>query len=261
MDIVLDKSFLHGSSKDELQKLFSGNEVLMPEALFYELLTTTPEKRIKCFRRLPNVINPVVLIPNIGALISFEITNRTPCTPVRRLAVDVPYQFNSNLCNTDYVIPLKQAESLEEWKEDTKKDIEGFKQCSAIVYEWFPSLATYRPGQNPSVIVAAEDAITNDESLVRSLYDEIRHPDFPEGTIIGHDWTLFRRVQVYFLAAIEYIRRFGPDNTSSKQAGIENDFHDIQYCITGVQAGGLASKDKRMMEVFNKICPEGVLIK
>jgi len=57
--VVIDKSFLQGAPKDTLQLLFDNHRVLMPFVNFYELFTTTPPERARCFQRLPKGENPV----------------------------------------------------------------------------------------------------------------------------------------------------------------------------------------------------------
>lgn len=187
----------------------------------------------------------------------FEVNNKVPCNPVTQLAIGIKGRFNNKLCNKDFCLPLGK---IGQWMEKIRKEIEEFKELSANVYHWFPSLANFRPGQLKSVITAAEDAIANDESLIRKIYEDIRGPDFPAGDMIGQNWIIFRRMQVHLLAAVEYIRRYGPNNTSAKIERVENDFLDIEYCITGAQVGALASRDNRVREMFKKICAKGLLI-
>lgn len=260
MDIVIDKSYLHGAGRQQVENLCRNHKVLMPESLLYELLTTTPEKRVKCFGNFPDIENPVALVPNVGTLLGYEVANNIACKPVTKAAINVRFQFNSRLRETDYELPKEQAEELKKWKQDARADIEEFKKCSAIVYHWFPSLANYCPGRPDDVISEAEEAIANDVSIIRKIYNEIRHKSFPPANAIDKNWTLFRWVQCHFLAAIEYIRKYGPNNTSMQAKGIENDFLDIQYCITGIQVGAFASRDEKLKNIFQKICPDGHLL-
>lgn len=259
MDIVLDKSFLCGARTEQVHNLCRESNVLMPESLFYEILATTPRDRAACFRKLPDVDNPVVLIPGVGALLKFEAANRVPCKPITQAAINLRYQFNQKLRNEEYILPRDQAKVLDEWQEEIRNDVQGFKERSARLYHWFPDLAQYRPGQKSSIVPAARDVIANDEKFVRKIYDEIRHPAFPESDLIGPAWTFFRWVQIHFLAAVEYIRRFGPGNTSQSAKQIEHDVLDIEYCVIGVQAGAIASRDNGIISMFKKVCPGGVL--
>jgi hypothetical protein len=40
MNVVLDKSYLQGSSKNEIQQMCSQHQVIMPEVLFFEIMTS-----------------------------------------------------------------------------------------------------------------------------------------------------------------------------------------------------------------------------
>jgi len=236
----------------------------MPEILFYELLTTTPKKRAACFCKLPDIENPVILIPNVGTLLRYEVENQIPCNPVTKVAINISDEFrvnfNKDLRNKNYTLSLKDTEKVERWNEKITNEVEDFRQSSAIVYHWFPSLAQYHPGQDSTIIEDAESYIANDEKLIKGIYKEIRQSHFPISDMISSKWTLFRWLQINLLAAVDYIRRFGPNNTSAKIKSIENDFHDVQYCITGVQVGALASLDRRVKNIFKKVCPEGFLL-
>jgi hypothetical protein len=257
MKIVLDKSYLQGARTEQVISLCMENNVLMPEALFYELLTTTVAKRTACFAKLPDVDNPVVLIPNVGTIMRFEVNNKVPCKHLTKLSIDVQYKFNKGLRNEKCTLP---QEIVAEWMDKIREEVTDFKRRSEAITYWFPSLANYHPGQNNSLVTAIHESIASDENLIKKIYAEIRNPDFPESDIIGPDWMLFRWLQIQLFAAVEYVRRFGLDNLSLIMNSIEHDYLDIQYCITGVQVGALASKDRGMINMFKKVCPTGVLI-
>jgi len=258
MDIVLDKSYLQAASTGKIQSLCLENNVLMPESLLYELLTTTfNEERTACFHKFPDTYDPVMLIPNVGTILRYEVKNRVPCNPVSQLAIGKGGRFNKKLRNGDYILP---KDKVDNWMKRIRDEIEEFKQHSVAVVHWFPLLAENHHGQNTHIINDVLDAICNDENLIKRIYKEIRSPDFPERDSIDPDWMLFRWLQIHLFAAVEYIRRFGLNNSSDIMNSIEHDFLDIQYCITGVQVGALASMDKRMINMFNRICPNGLLI-
>jgi len=51
--VVVDKSFLQGSSGAHIRELAADRRLLVCDSLFYELLTTSPKVRAACFRKLP----------------------------------------------------------------------------------------------------------------------------------------------------------------------------------------------------------------
>ena len=80
--IVLDKSFLDGANPQQIKSLCDDHTVLMPDVLFYELITTDEASRKPCFNKFPDTNNPVELIPNIGTLLRYELSTRKPCSPL-----------------------------------------------------------------------------------------------------------------------------------------------------------------------------------
>ncbi|MCI5224824.1 MAG: hypothetical protein D3924_19690 [Candidatus Electrothrix sp. AR4] len=65
MNVVLNKNYLRGAGRKKVHELCKSYNVLMPESLFYEFLTTNQKKdRAICFGNLPEIDNPVVLIPS-----------------------------------------------------------------------------------------------------------------------------------------------------------------------------------------------------
>jgi hypothetical protein len=54
----------------------------MTDPLLRELVTTQPKSMTRCFQSLPPGENPVVLIPEIGVLIEFEVKENTSCSPL-----------------------------------------------------------------------------------------------------------------------------------------------------------------------------------
>ena len=118
MDIVLDKSYLQGAPRNELESIFCDHRVLMPEMLLHELLTTDPKVRAQCFSRLPKKENPLVLIPNPGPLMRWEVENNRALTNIDDVTIDIRYQFNKNLVNVDFEMGNDQEEDLCLWRKE-----------------------------------------------------------------------------------------------------------------------------------------------
>ena len=95
MDIILDKSYLLGSTKGAISELLSKGQVMMAESLFLEILTSDDEGHInKCFKKFPQKENPVDLLPSSGNLMYFEKTNHCPSTPLQGHVLKKRYEFN-----------------------------------------------------------------------------------------------------------------------------------------------------------------------
>lgn len=260
MEIVLDKSYLHRAGPKKIADLCSSHKVLMPEALFYELLTTTLEKRAKCFTNLPNVDNPLVLVKNVGFILRAEVEKKTPFADIKDVSVNIRYIFNRNLVNPNHEFTNELKHSISKWKEDINLRIEDFKQKAAVVSDWFPNVKGFVAGSNPKPIEKAKQLVCRDSSVIRKIYDQTRHDSFPEADLVDERWALFREIQVYVLAALDYVCRYGDNKPDAISKKIENEYLDLEYCITALLVGALASQDNGMITRFKSIKPNGFVL-
>jgi len=82
MNVVLDKSYLQGSSKNEIHQMCTQHQLIMSEVLFLEILSTKTENMVKCFKKIPEIESPVALVPNVGSLIRYETEKNRPCSSI-----------------------------------------------------------------------------------------------------------------------------------------------------------------------------------
>ena len=259
-EVVLDKSYLHQVGPKKMAEFCSSHQGLMPESLFYELLTTSPEKRARCFRNLPRVKNPLVLVKNVGSILRSEVEKRAPFVDIKNASIDIRYVFNRKLVNPHHKFTNEQRYSISEWKKDISSRIEDFKQKAAVVSGWFPKIKGFKAGSNPQPIEEAKQLVCRDSDVVRKIYDQIRDQAFPPTTMLDERWGLFREIQVYVLAALDYVFRNGDNSPYAVSTKIENEYLDLEYCITAVLVGALASQDKRMIARFRSIRPDGFVL-
>lgn len=83
-EVILDKSYLDGASAAEVANVCERYTALMPQELFFEMMTTCPKSQRRCFAKLPDRDSPVALIPPVGVLIDFELRNHQQCVPLSR---------------------------------------------------------------------------------------------------------------------------------------------------------------------------------
>ena len=255
MTIVLDMSFLRATRSDKIQELCSEHCVLLIPTLLAELLMTEEDIRTTCFEKLSQTVNSV--IENVGGLMRYEVLYRTSCQPVCNRHTPQPFPVSFHTLSEGN-FPSQLQSIIEIYKRDLKGKVEEHKDAAASVTGWFPELADYSPGQDEKIKELMKK-VSEDDDLIRYRYNQIKPPEAPEGEILSRDWALFRRTQAHLLYAIEYIRKYGPDpNVISGK--LENEILDIDYCITGSLAGCLASKDKKIREIFRIMCPNGRLL-
>lgn len=258
--IVLDKCYLQGASPEQIRQLCTNYRVLMPEALMFELLTAEEGTRTSCFRKFPEGLNPVALISHVGTLLAHERETHTPASPVYERRVDIQFTFSPRLAAGTFVFTPEQQAAIAEWETEMDRSVDEFKHRAAATVYWFPSILDYRPGMSPAKINDLRQAVATDTQMIRDIYEVIRHESFPSSTIIDEQWASFRWVQVQLLAVLEYIRRYGADNVQAAFWRVHNDIVDMQYAITGVLVGALASRDTAVQNTFRLLCPEGELV-
>ena len=267
MYLVLDKSFLQGSSKGEIYQLYLNYSLLMPEVLFLEILTK--EKDIsKCFKKFPPIGNPVYLVPNVGRLIRYEVINNQPCTPIENQFLKIDsYIFNPDLTKGQFNFTRVQEQGLEKWEHCTLKITQSFVEKSVTIDYWFPELREYVPGGPTQIVEDAMLKVARNKDLIITIYSQLRDEIYktqnvlwPEPSEIDQNWILFRYLQVHLLAAIEYVRRYGNTVRHTVSKRLINDRLDIDYIIVGCLADGLATADKTMGKFYNLLCPEKKLI-
>lgn len=267
MNIVLDKSYLQGSSKDEIHQMCSQHQLIMPEVLFLEILTTTTENMVKCFKKFPQIENPVALVPNVGSLIHYETENNRPCSPIETQFLKIRYEFNESLAKNQFDFTEAQKSSLKKWKESANEGTGGFIEKATVTDGWFPELNSYMPGQSPRPIKGAMDRVAKDLDFVKKIYGQLRDEIYetykalwPEPQSIDKGWILLRYLQVHLLAALEYIRKYGKESRAVITKRLENDYLDMDYCIIGTLSDGLATRDTTIANFYNLLCPEKVLV-
>lgn len=260
MKVVLDKSYLQGASGKDINDLCITENVLMPESLFYELLTTEPEVRANCFKKIPQIDNPLTLVPHVGTIIRFEIQNKRPCLNIEDVSLNIRYQFNRRLVSPDFKLTPEQEKSIYEWRNDIRLRMEGFKEKAAVVSGWFPETKGFKSGNDPSPINEGKSLVCNDQGVVSRIYEQIMHETFPDPRLVNENWCLFRWIQVHVSAALDYVRKYGDGNEKAISKKIENEFLDLDYCITALLVGALASKDNGMIDRFKNIRPDGIVI-
>ena len=258
--IVLDKCYLQGSTQEEIHRLCADRTVLMPEALFFELLTTTEKVRTACFRKLPATENPVELVTHVGTLLAHERETHTPATPVYERRPKMRFVFNTKLATGDFVFTDQQRAGIKEWEADVAESVADFKERASVTDKWFPSLTGYKPGMPKDRINELRQAVASDRQMIRDIYSAIRHESFPPASALDEQWAFYRWIQVQLLAILEYIRRYGIGNALEASWRIPNDVIDMQYTVTGALVGALASRDAAVQETFKLLCPQGHLL-
>lgn len=263
--IILDKSYLDAASPKQMESLFDEHTVLMPDVLFYELTTTNEKSRKRCFNKFPDTTNPVELIPNIGTLLRYELINHRPCTPLSDRREKVVFNFHNGLRDGSFNFTKEQLEAKQNQEELIERDTRAFFDLAMMVNGFFPDLKCVRDKNLPHIIQKAKGQVATNINIVRQIYESLLAHDAPpnavNANVLGPTWAYFRWVQVRVIYSLDLIFSYRgqmPSNITSKfWRRIEHDMLDAEYVILASLAGSFACNEKKLIEYFRLIRPEG----
>jgi len=266
--IVLDKSYLDGSPASDVKALCDDYAALMPEELFYELITASIGSQKRCFSKFPDRVNPVLLVPSIGTLLCAEMEHQVPCCPIEACRLNVDFTFNRAFREGTYV-PLDDAlYNLEEWKSSVARDTKAFIQRWTILHHFFPELNGIEWKTFTEAIQLARQKVATDEDFVRAIYasfiNENGPKDAPRPESISPEWAFFRWVQCQVIASLRLFGRYqGKVPESQGQLFIERMEHsmlDSYYLIYATLVGRIATFDEEIRQDFAILSPNGNLL-
>jgi hypothetical protein len=262
--VVIDKSFLYHKGPSEVAKLCEQTVVVMPDSLFYELITTDKDSLQRCFERLPNRRNPVMLVA-LGLLLHYEMEKGHPYGGLAEHAINEDYVINVGLREGTFVFKEKIDEARKQWQDRVKKETQNFIGRCLCVHEFFPELNGISWSDFPGAIAKARRKVAEDHDFVGDIC--ARHVELDNGvkpTRFDANWAWFRMFQCQLLGALRLFGKWQgkyPKNVGEKfHTKTEHSMLDVDYVVIGALAGGIATFDEQIREDFLMVCPQGELI-
>ncbi|OGA06853.1 MAG: hypothetical protein A2W68_01310 [Betaproteobacteria bacterium RIFCSPLOWO2_02_64_14] len=268
MEIVLDKSYLDGAPTASVQSLCEHFNALLSDELFFELMTTEPLSRKRCFSKLPDRENPVSLVPNVGFLLRFERERQRSCTPLTQHRIPDRYVFHKKLREGSFSCEGEVLENLNAWRTRVKAETEDFIERCKVVHQFFPELNGIEWKDFPAAVTEARKKIATDDDFVRKIYasflDEEAPSDAPSPNLLTRDWAWFRWVQCQILAALRIFQkhqgRFPETLSTEFWRRAEHSMLDVYYVVLGALSDGIATLDSEIREDFLAIRPDAVMV-
>jgi len=262
--IVLDKSFLDCKGLSEVVKLCEQAVVVMTDSLFYELITTDKSSLRRCFERLPNGNNPVILVA-LGTLLHYESEKGYPCGELMQHAVKERYIFNKKLREGTFVFEGKVNEARKRDQYHVKKRTQHFIERCLCVHEFFHELNGIPWRDFPKTIGEARRKVAENHDFIRDMCSKyLRFDDEIKPSRLDTNWAWFRLIQCQLLGALrlfgEWQGKHPKDSGARFFTKTEHSMLDVDYVVMGALAGGIATLDKQMREDFLMVCPHGKLI-
>ena len=258
--VILDKSYLFGANREEIHSLCDNYRVLATPGLIYELLKEDEPSRNYCFNKFPDRDHPVELIDRVGVLLRYETKNLAPCGPIYEHRLPYVFRFNEYLALGNYEGSTELWATMEKERQQLYEMTKGFLECAKFIPDWCPDLEGYKAGSSKEMIEELQMEVGRDLEVARSLYRRTHDDRFPSADIVGPEWAHFRRLQLWVIAGLDYIFRYGLDNFSDAREKVIHTYIDIHYGIYGTLSGALATRDQFLKRAFRYMCPDGLLI-
>jgi hypothetical protein len=262
--VVLDKNFLQGANSQRVRELAESHRLIMPGALFYELMTTSSESRRKCFSKLPQTENPVVLVDHMGLLLAYELARHRPAGQPSGHRIHMRFRFNERLLSEDYVLPDEAKQVIYEQTLETEQDIDRLIDLSEQTPSLFQGLLSGTTAQRASALSQAETAISRLD-VVQRFYQVLQAPEgapaYPH--LFGRlgKWAHLRWLQVQMLFSLHlYVRHQGrlrEELTPKGRIRLEHDVHDAQILAFGILEGALATSEVKLVRWWSLLRPDG----
>lgn len=258
--VVLDKSFLDAASSAQLQ-YYANNGItfVVPEVLMYELMRKrNDDQRRRSLFKLRDVDGGLVRIPGVGELFRTESSSLKPAPSVLKAR---PVKITPVAGSND-PFPMTPSELRA-----TERRTAALKNrwVPLIVGVWrdlrlMPVLSGALPMELPEKFDRLEREIRDDRDAMRQFYENHREPPYPDARLIDERWTFFRWIQVYLLAGVDFFRRHGVHSQPNLEK-LENELLDLEYTISALIVGGLASCEKRVKQRFRFLRPDGFILR
>ncbi len=261
MQILVDKSYLHGSTKNEISQLCYEHDVIVPQVLFYELLTTTPDSRKKCVSKLPEEYGAYDMIPGVGEYLSLEAGRQEAATPVVAHKMPNEPRINPLWANDDFHVSADQEIARSEWIRVTREGVKLFHDIAKRVPQWFPILSSVSDDiERKDACNKIKIEACKEPQNVRDFYEGLEIKGYPPASIISPSWIVFQHTKMNLLYSIDHFARHGFSISKEPPKRVEQEVHDLEYVIFGALCGALASDDLGMQMNFRLACPEGHLL-
>lgn len=262
MKVIIDKSWLIDIKTKELIDFAKENELILIAPLGYELFTSVNRMYVKSvWNKLANVRKAVKLLEGVSYFLKYEVEKKER---ICNYSPHYLYEFNPSieLIEDNIILNKSQQEVIDKSKNYWEIDgLISFKEICSGVYNYIPEMLNVGKNSTRESIQHILLKISDDEEFVKNVYDDIKPNEYPSAELINKNWAIFRWVQIILLYGVEYIRKYGVNNTSiiSSKFATANSNIDREYLLIGSLFNSLATNDKDILYFFKLLCPDGIL--
>jgi hypothetical protein len=224
----------------------------------YEHFRKRDRRRIANLFKLHSIERSLVLLPGIGEMFRSEATTLRPAGITMR-ANAVRFTVEQGPSGEYFELDRSSLMSTERRSSELKE------KCLTMMTVWrslrqIPDLRDASPKETPEVIKGLSLKIRNDREDMCGFYANHRQSWFPAPHLLDEKWAFFRWIQVYLLAGLDYISRYGM-RTNPNEESIAHELLDLDYLISALLVGGLACREHRILERFRFLRQGGLIRK
>lgn len=255
MRLVIDKSVLRALPLAQFLSLRERHQLLMTEALFYELMTCDPPQRAQLFRKIGGDENPLGVVPNPGFLWGRELAHGAPIDSASAAELNqFRWIFNPGLSDPNYALPDAVEAELVGWREHRAGEVRAFLKQAATIPEMFPNMQGVGSGASPEMVEEILRSLSGDSIAVREFFTLLAASSgerVPAG--FGPDWVGYRSLQAQMIWAVDARWKHGENLERAKAT--ENTVCDMEYAVAAAHADGLLSQDKALVRLTQLMEP------
>ena len=257
--LIVDKSFLQAISGAQLQLYVNeGWTFGIPRVFWDEHFRKWDKKRFANLKKLRSVEKDLVLLPGISEMFRAERDTLKPAPLVLRCkAVD----FKPDMFGDDARSPELDPDTRTKGEIVTKRLERRLNQIVPLwnAFKQIPEFQNAKSEDMPKIVKLKREQIRDDREDMRGFYRNHRHAASPPAELIDERWAHFRWIQVQLLAGLDFFASYGLGAPFRREDMI-NELIDLDYLITAILVGGLASRDRRMIDRFKLLLPDGVVL-
>ena len=273
--IILDKSYLQGISQAKYQELSEQFQFLMPDVLFYELITCDEPARKRCFEKFPQKNNPIPVVKSVWELLRMELAAHRPSGLPSDNLDDLPrsviWRFHSGLREGTYILTDDDKAAIRDIEAELDRDAEMLMDFTYLEAS-FPDIRTGTTEKQEKYKSECEQDIAGNIEKQSDFLSKFELPvgtTMPPKNILNRSWTLMRWLQVRLLFSLDIYHRYGAVDFSKwtqkqkeklKEDKIKHDVLDMWYLIPGVLQRGFATNETKLIRFYELLCPDGMLL-
>lgn len=257
--VVLDKSFLQAVTAQQLRYYVQHGWIFaVPEVLWHEHFRKWDKRRHANIVKLKGIEKTLILLPGIGEMFRAEGEKLKPASQVlsgKKITINPKFASGGEFFELDG----------ETAKTANERSLEVEERLEILVAVWrdfkrIPALHDASPSDMAETVHELSLQVRDDRDDIRGFYRNHRGPNYPAPELIDEEWTLYRWIQVQLIAGLNFFASYGLATPFNREK-LFHELLDLDYLIPALVVGGLACREKRIIDRFRLLRPDGIVLK